>query len=433
MELWEVTLDGTTVTVLSGQDGAMTRQVRAFRNRLRALWEVDRLCAEREDAGFTLVRRDDERAPLVRSDFEAALRAEPDGEDNYLVHADWLQSQGDPSGQLIAVQHALMNTPPGSEQHRRLEREEAALLFEHRRHLWGALGDRVIDPHMQLYATELFAPDWHLGFLRSVEFQLLDIDLPSGVDGPMLARTLFDLHIAKLLRGVSVRPLGSREWPGLEALPGLIAELAPPTLRWLRFGQPDSWHQIRILRIGETLPALKSLSLCARELLLPPALPASATTTIEDLTLASYRVRDDLLAPLARATWPALHTLTIRIHRVTAQATTFHYEAGHLAPLLSGEHAPCLRSLTLQCTRDTDELCRLLASSRLADTLEYLDISFGALSSVGVDLLARRPFSRLRELVAIENPIALADARRLVHAAPIVKVHPLREEWDQDG
>lgn len=430
-------LDDATVTVTAGDTAGVAgqepdRQMHQFASRLRALWEVDRLCQERETQGFELLHRDDTRAPLSHGDFESALRADPDGEENYLVHADWLQSHGDPTGQLIAVQHALMNAAPGSDRQTQLARQEAALLFEHRRHLWGPLGEHIIDPHLQLYATELFAPEWHLGYLRSVEFQLLNIDLPPALDTTLLARSLFDLHIARLLRGIGVRPHCSRDWPGLLELPQLIAELAPPTLRWLRFGHHDHWHQIPELRIGEHMPALTSLSLCARQIHLPGALPATLTGTLTDFAMATFRITEQHLETLARAHWPALTSLSLRRHRLALRAAESHFTAARLRPLLSAENSPELTSLTLCGTRDTDELCHLLASSPLAERLTHLDISFGALSTDGVELLASRALPRLRRLIAIENPISRADAQRLQYAAPTVEVHPLREEWDDD-
>src|ERR1043165_1674592 len=40
------------------------------------------------------------------ADLEAAIVADPEDEGPYLVYADWLQSRGDPRGELIVVQHA---------------------------------------------------------------------------------------------------------------------------------------------------------------------------------------------------------------------------------------------------------------------------------------------------------------------------------------
>lgn len=410
----------------------MNQRVGVYRARLRALWEVDRLCQEREAAGFALISRDDRRPPLARSDFEQALRADPDGEENYLVHADWLQSQGDPIGQLIAVQHALAHSRRGSERHAELERQEMTMLFEHRRHLWGPLGDRIIDQNLQLYASELFAPVWHLGFLRSVEFNLFDLQLPAGLDIAHLARALFDLHIAKLLRGIAVQPLSGRTWPGLHELPGIIAELAPPTVTWLRFGRHNHHNQLPELHLGDHLPALTSLSLCASQLHFPSSLPKVLTEALEDLSLSTYRITDKLLAILTSASWPRLNSLSLRLHRFMSRAAEWHYPALGLGPLLLGDQAPSLRALTLHGTRDTDELIRQLSISPLANRLNHLDISFGALTSAGVNMLAERPFPNLRTLVAIENPISKDEARRLYYAAPEVEVHPLREEWDRD-
>jgi uncharacterized protein (TIGR02996 family) len=44
----------------------------------------------------------------TNAELEQAIRNHPDDPKAYLVYADWLQTAGDPRGELIAVQHRLL-------------------------------------------------------------------------------------------------------------------------------------------------------------------------------------------------------------------------------------------------------------------------------------------------------------------------------------
>ncbi|HWU88650.1 MAG TPA: TIGR02996 domain-containing protein, partial [Kofleriaceae bacterium] len=54
-------------------------------------------------------------APLVEEGLLAAIAAEADAAAPRLVYADWLQSRGDPRGELIIVQHELRARPADEE------------------------------------------------------------------------------------------------------------------------------------------------------------------------------------------------------------------------------------------------------------------------------------------------------------------------------
>lgn len=89
---------------------------------------------------------------------EAAIAADPDAVEPYLVYADWLQSQGDPRGELIAVQ-AKLGSAKGREKAELLIREEE-LLSENAKHFFGPLSRHTTSRHTHL--------DWHCGFVRGM-------------------------------------------------------------------------------------------------------------------------------------------------------------------------------------------------------------------------------------------------------------------------
>jgi uncharacterized protein (TIGR02996 family) len=96
-------------------------------------------------------------APVARDrDLEAAIEADPDGIEPYLVYADWLQERGDPRGELITTQHARRTTKDAAE-HAELAEREDELLTEHRNYLEGPADQYGFD-----------IVDWHLGFARTL-------------------------------------------------------------------------------------------------------------------------------------------------------------------------------------------------------------------------------------------------------------------------
>src|SRR5688572_21924126 len=78
-------------------------------------------------------------APLVvhrNRELEDQIAEDPLAVEPYLVYADWLQAQGDPRGELIAVQHAeQLATTPAELRDLRARRDE--LVTRHRGHLLG--------------------------------------------------------------------------------------------------------------------------------------------------------------------------------------------------------------------------------------------------------------------------------------------------------
>ena len=85
-------------------------------------------------------------------DLEAAIVAGPDDDGGYLVYADWLQSRGDPRGELIAAAHRAVQVPA----------DRAAL----RRREW--LRDELVaDLVPPLALGRALSLRWHLGFVTA--------------------------------------------------------------------------------------------------------------------------------------------------------------------------------------------------------------------------------------------------------------------------
>ena len=89
---------------------------------------------------------------------EAAIAADPSRPEPWRVYSDWLQQQGDPRGELIAVQSALATTK--GPEWGRLKVRELQLLEGHAEHFYG--------PLKKWRAARRTDVEWKNGYLRSV-------------------------------------------------------------------------------------------------------------------------------------------------------------------------------------------------------------------------------------------------------------------------
>src|ERR1051326_6499348 len=158
-ELWEDELAEKRVVVVSGSlPGPVTREERTFGSVREAQFFVADEVRARESRGFRHHIYDESYDGGAREPaLEAAIAAAPEDPAGYLVYADWLQQHGEPRGELIVIQHALVKTP----RDRELRARQTALFGEH--------SDRLRGPLMLVEHAKV---DWHLGFVRGLELSV---------------------------------------------------------------------------------------------------------------------------------------------------------------------------------------------------------------------------------------------------------------------
>src|SRR5438128_1191687 len=93
----------------------------------------------------------------VNPALEAVIDNDPNDVEAYYVYGDWLQAEGDPRGELVALQAAQLRDPDDDKVAQRAER----YLKDHAAAL---LGELDVLPKRAL--------GWYCGFVRSVELQL---------------------------------------------------------------------------------------------------------------------------------------------------------------------------------------------------------------------------------------------------------------------
>ncbi len=144
------------------------------------------------------------------ADLRAAIAADPDAVENWLVYADWLVGRGDPRGEIIALELAIeagTATEEAQERHRALMRDELALVSPR-------LAD--VAHHLEL--------GWRRGFIHGATVFGPPDDLP----GPDVLEALYADSHACVLRSLD---LG-----GYAALHDAIATLRCDSVRELTIG-----------------------------------------------------------------------------------------------------------------------------------------------------------------------------------------------------
>jgi len=398
-KFWEILLDGSTVTTRYGKIGTAGQQTeKDFDTRSEAFKEYDKLVAEKTKKGY--VENTPGAAPADGAaagdrrnpELEKAIFANPYDTDAYMVYADWLQDQGDPRGELIALQIG--------------DKADAAqkLLAKHADYFIGPLAD-----HQKTHDGEdVDAFTWKYGFIHALRLSH-DSYGDEGFDGS-LAEAL-DL----LLRHPSGRFLteitfvfnGDPNEDDLQSLIDLLEKRAPASLRKLHFGDfqyagPSSptatgtteisWYSIgNLAKLWKAVPKLQTLiTQCgSSESTISNVGMKLGTLELPELVHAEFRtggLEKANAKAIAAGKFPKIEHLEIWYGD-----DNYGGDAGpkEVQLLLDRTDLPALRYLGLKNAVFTDELVVPLAKSKLLKQLEVLDLSMGCLTDAGAAEIAK--------------------------------------------
>lgn len=356
----EIELDGSVVTTRTGgPDEAPSVDRTTHEGPALARWEHDKQIALAIEAGFRPAIAVPDADEPSHEGMETAISSEPDEVDAYLVYGDWLQSRGEPRGELICVQHAISEQRRlgrtqqekfFSERAMRLERAELLLLLLHRERFFGPVLSRVHNVDTQRYLVDFFHLQWHLGFIRRAE--LPHSPRRDGVD-LRFWEELLRTSSARFLRQVQL------DWADAGQL---ISTGAPPTLEHLELVF-DSWW--------------------------PPE-----------------REEDTLRADGGYTS----------LDEAVGDPAQFSEEVSELLrPLLSKPPSPRLKELVLRRCPFARRLLDLLASSPLLSQLRTLDLSRGRLTDDDLPQLLQQiaSFRHLQRLDLSRNRFSRRSRARL--------------------
>ena len=325
---------------------------------------------------------------MRNADLEREILAANHDPAAYLVYADWLQSHGDPRGELIIRQIQ--------------DRDPQAYLDEHREHFLGRFATQTPD------AFEL---EWRGGFIKKAvigweEFSGENEGDPSSAQLEQFLR----LESAALIDELLLGPTAHEDELMLDELAGAIEATSPIALRTLLLGDTGNWDISSThsrMPNSASIRGLHHLTLRGGSI----ELGAIDLPELRSFTLESGGLSQDCLKDLANATWPALERLEIWFGDPNYGASG---GADDIAPLFTRD-VPTLRVLGLRnCPFADDLVARLLGTPLLAQ-LTSLDLSMGNLSDRGLDALiaAKSQLRHLTSIVLDDNALSPEAMKRV--------------------
>ncbi|MCX5745481.1 MAG: hypothetical protein NT062_23640 [Proteobacteria bacterium] len=382
----------------------------------------------------------------------------------YLVFADWLQSHGDPWGELVAIHYNA--TTASAKQRAALDQAAAALLADRGQAL---LGPAALHPHSRFV--------WHLGFVRTATIGTSTdaASMVAAIDA-LLAQPVAHMIEGVVVNAIPARFQTHRDWDSSsenivdpwtdETLAAIAKAIAGPTgdrVTHLGFGgwpAPAASAYLRMPRytaLNTSFAGLRRLELTGwpheepGTLDLPAlvelevrfamvgradldAITSSRLPKLERLSVwlggSAYCILDDLYpAEDGFADYPETYDggdlEQLEVHEVNRSIS-----AAELGGFIDALPAT-VKHLGIQSAMLDGELCAmLLAHPRLA-ALETLDLSGGTLDDATAELLlapaAKAALGHLASLDLARNRLGAAMAKKLVAAFPNARVGDQRE------
>ncbi len=333
---------------------------------------------------------------------EAAILADPSDEAPYLVYGDWLQQQGDPTGELVTVQHALATDPEDPD----LLKLEAELMERYAEHFFGPAHpfsehDHPLRQEVDRWRRQPGWPaigwcfgyaltNWRNGFLHSLFFDTGFYCGPDNSQGGEAAAEILSGLLgqpsARFVQEIVVGEIWGDDGEGPELGRALAAIAAAPcarvvhTIRLVGGDHDISGVSCDASALWGRCPALEELTLYGGQI----QLGEPDTSTLRRLAIHSGSLDGEVVRRIGAARWPRLQRLELWLGCEEYGGSS---SVADLMPILQGEGFPELRWLGLMNGEFGDEICRVLPSAAILPQLEALDLTMGILTDAGARVL----------------------------------------------
>ena len=440
-KFWEIELGGSSHTVRYGRIGTDGQtKTKEFADRAAAEKDYDKMTASKVKKGYALASgaappaATKPAAATANTELEEAILANPTDDAAWAVYGDWLQTQGDPRGELAAVQLALASSPSSSAGEQ-LAREQA-ILKEHGEALYPTKLRQQIEAHetqrpaksgnnltMSAWDSDGAKAMWHAGFIRSLKLARGNPD-----DCP---HSLIDLVKAtlghpsvRLLAELTIGALGECEEYDYNEVTAEVAGHVFTNLRSLEIAdflseQSElSWSRLGDLGpIWKNTPRLEKLHANGGSF----DLGTMDLPKLREFLLYTAGLSADAIRSVLGASWPALEKLDLMFG---ADEYGAEGSVELIAPLLSGERFAAVRHLGLMNSEFADSLAEALPGAAISKQLESLDLSLGTMTKKGALLLAAgaSSFTNLKSLSVDDNYIDNQAEAALKTAFPFINI-----------
>ncbi|MFT3697070.1 MAG: TIGR02996 domain-containing protein [Kofleriaceae bacterium] len=313
---------------------------------------------------------------------EQAIESNPDDKTAYSVYADWLQSQGDPRGELVALSLAGGDTTAA-------QAKVLGPLAEYAKTFDGNDGDTFT---------------WKNGFIDSAFLSHNTYSKPQG-DLTKGLQLLLDHPAARFLRELRFAFNNDPNEDNCQSLIDVLAAQPRPTIKSLFFGDIKyagaardedqgedteiSWYSVgNLSELWKSVPNLEKLIVTSGS----AESAMAGGTQLGELNLPKLKHLEFRTGGLEKSNFdaivasqtPALEHLDVWIGREDYGCSVGTDE---IANLVSRQDIPKLKHLGIMNCEFVDEIVGLLTESTLVRGLRELDLSLGCLTDDGVEQL----------------------------------------------
>ncbi|MFO0600598.1 MAG: WGR domain-containing protein [Myxococcaceae bacterium] len=411
-KFWEVKVEGEQQIVRFGKIGTpgQTKE-KDFDSAGEAKADTKKLIAEKTGKGYVEVGG--KPKPEGNPELEAAIEKNLNDSAPYLVYADWLQSKGDPLGELIMLQ---TQKSPKAKDH--LKKHAEAFLGPY-------AGAKKTD-----YGRGIEI-EWQFGFMKSVKVQwdAFDYDTEDDAEGDLSG--LLALPTARFIQSMTIGPIPGEDMMTLQPAVDVMEELkAPTTLRELVLGEIGDWD-ISGTETGDfdavarLNPKLEKVTLHAGNIELGKGVELN---DLVELNIETGGFDKGTLKNLFTLKAPKLKRLSIWFGQDNYGCDI---KVKDLAPLLDNSVFPGLEHLGLMNSEFSDDIAAALVGTKRLKSLKSLDLSMGTLTDKGVAkmLEQKAAFAHLEMLELDDNALTGAHKKE---AAALAKSVNYGKDHDPD-
>jgi uncharacterized protein (TIGR02996 family) len=426
-KFWEIELDGESYTVCYGRIGTDgSSSTKKLASAAAAKKKHDALIAEKASKGYVLVAGDLPKAMTVKAAYntkmEAAIAKDPSDVSAWGVYFDWLQGQGDPRGELGAVQMALDGAKGATKT--KLKKAETKLLADYGEYFVPSIVAEVQGRHAarkpkksdkwryRSWSTDLLDVSWGAGFISHVNLRK-EYDEPRNLEE--ILDSILSHPSGRFLQSLEVGALNISDTYNYGPITKLLGKAKLPALRRLEIADFHSeqcelsWSSLGSLApVWKSAPNLEEVVIRGGGFDLGKInLPKARSFSVRTGGLSSKNFQ-----AIASAKWPSLEKLEVWFGTDRYGGST---SVKAVAKFLDGASIPKVTDLGLMNSELIDDLCKLLPKSKIAKRIVRLDLSMGIMTDAGAEALAANPkaFPKLQELNVDDNYLTAAGIKLL--------------------